>query len=283
VRASRADPEVGITLEHAGFRTNYHDTGQGAPLLLLHGSGPGVTAWANWRLLLPALAEHRRVIAPDIVGFGYSDLLDGGVPTIETWVAHVTSLLDELGIDQVSLVGNSFGGALALWLATVHPERVDRLVLMGSVGAPFTLTAGLDAVWGYEPSVSAMETLLEVFVYDRGLLPSDLAESRYRATVRPGMQERWASLFPAPRQRWIDALSVPRERLTRITQPVLLVHGRDDQVIPLESSLYLLHAIDDAALHVWPHTGHWVQIERAPEFAALVLDFLGTSPLDRRT
>jgi pimeloyl-ACP methyl ester carboxylesterase len=97
------------------------------------------------------------------------------------------------------------------------------------------------------------------------------------------MQERGASLFPAPRQRWIDALSVPRERLTRITQPVLLVHGRDDQVIPLESSLYLLHAIDDAALHVWPHTGHWVQIERAPEFAALVLDFLGTSPLDRRT
>ena len=271
------DPELGFLLEHDGFRTNYHDVGTGSPVLLIHGSGPGVTAWANWRLVLPALSVHHRVVAPDVVGFGYTDTQDAGALTIETWVRHLESLLDHLGLDRVSVVGNSFGGAIALWFAVHHPERVDRIVLMGSVGAPFELTAGLDAVWGYQPSVESMESLLEVFVHDRSLLPADLGEIRYRASIRPGAQERWESLFPAPRQRWIDALRLSDADLSGVRAPVLLVHGRDDAVIPLETSLHFLRAIDDATLHVWPRTGHWVQIERAKEFSSLVLDFLGRS------
>lgn len=273
-----ADPELGIVLEHDGFRTNYHDVGEGDPVLLIHGSGPGVTAWANWRLVLPALAARHRVVAPDVVGFGYTDSLDGRTPTVETWVRHVESLLDRLEIERVSVVGNSFGGALALWFAVLHPERVGRIVLMGSVGAPFDLTPGLDAVWGYEPSVEAMESLLEVFVHDRALLPSGLGEARFRASIRPGAQERWEKLFPTPRQRWIDALCLSDDQLAGLRQPVLVVHGRDDAVIPLETSLHFLERIDDATLHVWPHTGHWVQIERAAEFSALVLDFLAPRP-----
>lgn len=272
-----SDPEIGRQLEHGPFTTNYHDVGEGPPVLLIHGSGPGVTAFANWRLVMPELAKSYRVIAPDVVGFGYTSHVDGGPPDREQWVEHITSLLDSLGIDTVSLVGNSFGGALSLWFATAHPERVERIVLMGSVGAPFELTEGLDKVWGYEPSVEAMEELLTYFVHDRSLLPADLGEMRFRASDKPGSQERWASLFPAPRQRWIDAFAVDREKLAALRNPVLLVHGRDDQVIPLDTSLYLLDAIDDATLHVYPHTGHWVQIEQATDFAGLVERFLDAS------
>lgn len=275
--ADANDPEIGLRLEHGPFTTNYHDVGEGPPVLLIHGSGPGVTAFANWRLVMPQLAKSHRVIAPDVVGFGYTSHADGGPPDREQWVEQLTSLLDSLGIDTVSLVGNSFGGALSLWFATAHPERVERIVLMGSVGAPFELTKGLDKVWGYEPSVEAMEELLTYFVHDRSLLPAELGEMRFRASDKPGAQERWSSLFPAPRQRWIDAFTVDREQLAALTNPVLLVHGRDDQVIPLDTSLYLLDAIDDATLHVYPHTGHWVQIERAADFAGLVERFLDQS------
>lgn len=271
------DPEVARTLEHGPFTTNYHDVGEGPPVLLIHGSGPGVTAFANWRLVMPELAKSHRVLAPDVVGFGYTSHAEGGPPDRDQWTEHMTSFLDTLGVEKVSVVGNSFGGALALWLATTHPERIDRIVLMGSVGVPFELTEGLDAVWGYEPSVEAMEKLLTYFVYDRSLLPADLGEMRFRASDKPGAQERWASLFPAPRQRWIDAFAVAPEQLAALTHKVLVVHGRDDQVIPLDTSLHLLKTIDDATLHVYPHTGHWVQIEQAADFTGLVARFLSRS------
>jgi pimeloyl-ACP methyl ester carboxylesterase len=268
------DPEIGNRLRHSGFVTNYHDVGEGDVVVLLHGSGPGVSAWANWRLIIPELSPHYRVLAPDIVGFGYTESDRLGPPDVDVWVEHIRSFLDGLGIERASLVGNSFGGALSLWLAATYPDLVDRLVLMGSVGSRFELTAGLDAVWGYQPSVESMEELLSYFVYNRNLLPPNLGELRFEASIKPGAQERWASLFPAPRQQWIDALALPAARLGALIQPTLLVHGRDDQVIPLDSSVQLLRAIDDATLHVFPHTGHWVQIERAAEFSFLVRQFL---------
>lgn len=269
-------PDIGSSLEHGEFTTNYHDVGEGSDVvLLIHGSGPGVTAWANWRLILPALSQHHRVLAPDVVGFGYTNHRDGRVPDLDLWVEHIRSFLVELGIGRVSIVGNSFGGALSLWAASRYPELVDKVVLMGSVGVPFELTDGLDAVWGYEPSLEAMERLLRYFVYDRARLPADLGEIRYQASAKPGAQERWASLFPAPRQRWIDQFALTDEQLRKLTHPTLVVHGRDDQVVPLETSLKLAAAIDDATLHVYPRTGHWVQIERAGEFTRLVNDFLG--------
>ncbi len=279
---SEPNPEVGAILRHGRFTTNYHDIGRGPVVLLLHGSGPGVTAWANWRLVLPKLSESFRVIAPDIVGFGYTEFDGGTVPSLPVWLEHVTSFLAALEIDRVLVVGNSFGGALSLWLASEHPELVDRLVLMGSVGSEFELTAGLDAVWGYEPSLPAMEALLEIFTYDTAKLPSTLAAARFEASSKPGAAERWSSLFPAPRQRWIDALALGRARLGDLRQPTLLVHGREDEVIPLESSYRLLEQIDDAQLHVFPHCGHWVQIERAAEFSALVATFFEHDVVMRR-
>nr|AAG17130.1 hypothetical CdoFa [Comamonas sp. JS765] len=147
----RHNPEVAHSIVAAGIRTNYHDVGSGDPVLLIHGSGPGVSAWANWRLVMPALSERARVIAPDMAGFGFSERPEGFAYGMDAWVRQAVGLLDALGIARADLVGNSFGGGLALALAIRHPERVRRLVLMGSVGVPFTLTEGLDAVWGYPP------------------------------------------------------------------------------------------------------------------------------------
>jgi 2-hydroxymuconate-semialdehyde hydrolase len=270
---SPASPEVGTTIVAGGIPTNLHDLGSGDPILLLHGSGPGVTAWANWRLVIPALAEEFRVVAPDIVGFGFTERPDGVSYDLDTWTTHAVGVLDALGIEQAHVVGNSFGGSLALALAIRHPERVNRLVLMGSVGVPFDITPGLDAVWGYEPSVENMRSLLHLFAYDTSLTGGDLAELRYRASIRPGVQEAFAAMFPAPRQASVDAMTHAAEDIRAIPHPTLVVHGRDDEVIPLANSLALLELIDNAQLHVYGHCGHWTQIEHADEFRVLIAAF----------
>ena len=267
-------PEIGRTIDAGGIATNVHVSGSGDPILLLHGSGPGVTAWANWRLTIPVLAENFTVIAPDIVGFGYTDRPDGVAYDLDTWTRHAIGVLDALGIERAHVVGNSFGGSLALSLAIRYPERVNRLVLMGSVGVPFTITQGLDDVWGYEPSVENMEALLHLFSYDQSLIGPDLGRLRYEASIRPGVQEAFAAMFPAPRQAALDAMTHPLDAIRAITAPTLIVHGRDDKVIPLQNAYDLLHLIDDAQLHVFGRCGHWTQLEHAADFTELVTDFL---------
>ena len=268
-------PELGTQVDVGGLRTNVLQAGDGAPVVLVHGSGPGVTAYANWRLTIPALAQRFRVVAPDMLGFGFTERPEPAmVCDPDRWVAHLLGLLDALGLPKVSLVGNSFGGGIALRLAARHPDRVDRLVLMGSVGVPFPITPGLDAVWGYEPSFEAMRGLLDVFAHDRALVTDELAQVRYEASVQPGFQESFSALFPAPRQRWVDALATPDDEIAALPHEVLVVHGRDDRVIPLATSLRLLELVPRAQLHVFGRCGHWTQIEHAAAFNRLVADFL---------
>jgi len=275
-----ADPEIGSTVAADGVATNYHDVGTGCPVLLIHGSGPGVSAWANWRGVLPELAVDRRVVAPDVVGFGYTERPGGFSFTPDAWLGHLVGFLDALELERVSVVGNSFGGALALWLATRHPQRVDRLVLMGSAGMRFPLTPGLDAVWGYEPTVENMARLLEIFAHDRSLLGPDLARLRYEASVRPGVHEAYSAMFPAPRQNGVDSLALPEDALAALPPETLIVHGREDRVIPLSSSLRLHELIPRSQLHVFGQCGHWTQIERLAEFVHLLRGFLPDRPGD---
>ena len=276
VAVDRVDqsPEIGQTIDVNGVATNYHDVGSGDPVLLIHGSGPGVSAWANWRLTIPELAKQHRVIAPDILGFGYTERPEGVHYDAEVWRAHLVGLLDALELDRVSVVGNSFGGALALRLATRYPDRVDRLVLMGSVGVLFPITPGLDAVWGYEPSVPNMRHLLDVFAYDPRYATDELAELRYRASVRPGVQEAYSAMFPVPRQAKVVEMAVPEEQIATLPHETLIVHGRDDQVIPLTTSRRLLDLIPNSQLHVFSRCGHWVQIEHTDRFNTLIDLFL---------
>ena len=268
------NPEIGQMIDVKGVKTNVHDIGSGAPVMLIHGSGPGVTAWANWRLAMPELAKNHRVIAPDMLGFGYTERPASSLCNVDRWINHTIDLLDVLGIERTDLIGNSFGGGLALALAIRFPQRVRRLALMGSVGVPFKLTPGLNAVWGYEPSLQTMKGLLDVFAYDRNLVTDELAVLRYEASIRPGFQESFSSMFPAPRQRWVDALESKESDIRALTHETLILHGREDQVIPLQTSQTLFGWLPNAQLHMFGHCGHWTQIEHAARFSKLVVDFL---------
>jgi 2-hydroxymuconate-semialdehyde hydrolase len=207
-----------------------------------------------------------------MAGFGFS-AKPGGYG-MAGWVEQLDGFLTALGLERVSLVGNSFGGGLAIAFADRWPARVDKLVLMGSMGVEFPITDGLDAVWGYEPSIENMRRILDLFAYDRGLVNDELAELRHHASTEPGVQEAFSSMFPAPRQRWVASMATPEDRIAALPHDTLVVHGRDDRIIPLQNALRLLALIERSQLHVFGRCGHWTQIEHAARFNELVLDFL---------
>jgi pimeloyl-ACP methyl ester carboxylesterase len=271
--ANDEKPEIGATADANGIKTNYLEAGKGDAVILIHGSGPGVTSYANWRVVMPALAENFRVLAPDMVGFGYSERPANIEYGVQTWADQVIGLMDTLEVPQAHMVGNSFGGAIALRIATQHPERVGKLVLMGSMGVSFPITEGLERVWGYEPSFENMRKVLDVFAYSRDLVNDELAEVRYRGSIQPGFQESFAAMFPAPRQRWVEAMCSPEDAIRQLPHRTLIVHGREDQVIPLQTSLRLMELIDNADLTVFSHCGHWSMIERTADFNRTVDEF----------
>ncbi|MBS7525289.1 alpha/beta fold hydrolase [Fusibacter paucivorans] len=267
-------PEIAKSVQTGTFMTNYHDVGEGFPILMLHGSGPGVSAWANWQKLFPILSSAHRILAPDLVGFGYTDRPEGMVFNLDAWIKQSVDFLDTLDVAQVDIVGNSFGGAIALALAIKYPNRVRKLVLMGSMGVTFPLSYGLDRVWGYTPSIENMQELIGIFAYSRDLMPVELAQGRYEGSIQPGFQESFSSMFPAPRQAGVEAMAQYEIYLREVRHQTLIVHGREDRVIPLETSMKLIEMIENAQLHVFGKCGHWTQIERTEEFAALVHNFL---------
>ena len=117
--AEPANPEIGSSIEAAGLTTNYHDVGSGRPVVLIHGSGPGVTGWANWRLTIPVLAGQRRVLAPDITGFGYTDKTPDDRYDMDIWRTHLVGFLDALELQQVDVIPGD-------WIVTPPPHEKDQ-------------------------------------------------------------------------------------------------------------------------------------------------------------
>jgi 2-hydroxy-6-oxo-octa-2,4-dienoate hydrolase len=257
--------------------TNYHDTGGDLPVVvLLHGSGPGVSAWTNWKRVMPALAGDFRVIAPDLPGFGYTERKPDLHYDIKLWSRHLLAFLDALGLQKVSLVGNSFGGSLALAAAARFPDRFARLVLMGTPCDQFSMTPGLRAGWDYTPSRENMRATMSLFPFDPAAITDELVEDRYQASLIPGAQEGLRKLLAEPNPEGDTMLSgMPEKVVAGIEVPTLILHGREDRVIPVEMGLKLGRAMPNAQFHMFGRCGHWVQAERFDDFIALTRRFLG--------
>jgi pimeloyl-ACP methyl ester carboxylesterase len=233
-----------------------------------------VSAWANWRLVIPELAESFRVIAPDQIGFNKTLPPDGVQYGRELWTNHALRLMELLEVDSYDVVGNSMGGAVAFSMAAAAPEHIGRIVAMGTMGVAAELPSGLDEVWGYQPSTENMRRLIHLFAYNQAIATDELVELRYRASIAPGIQEAFSSMFPAPRQRWVEAMCTPDDDIRRLQHRTLIIHGREDQVIPVQTSLRLMELIDNADLSVYSHCGHWSMIERNADFNRSLHEFL---------
>ena len=268
------NPELGKQVQLNGYKVNYTEQGEGETVILIHGSGPGVTGYANWRFLIPALAQKFHVLAPDVIGFGYTEQPENFAYTLENWIGSMVEFMDCLNIKKAHFVGNSFGGALSLAMAAKHPDRVGRFVLMGAAGIHFDITEGLRKVWGYQPSVEAMRELMNVFTHSNFVVNDEIIESRFQASIRPGYQEAYQQIFPEPMQQQLDNLCLPEEEIAAIENRALIIHGREDVIVPYSCSIRAHQLLKHSDLHMYGECGHWTMFEKAADFALLVENFL---------
>ncbi|SDL37010.1 alpha/beta fold hydrolase [Microbacterium azadirachtae] len=257
--------------------------GQGTPLVLMHGGGPGASALANYRDNLEAF-EGFQVILPDQPGFGGSyrpteaDLEARSITEIS--VDATFHVLDALGIDTFFLLGNSLGGATALGMAIAQPTRVAKLVLMAPGGGWLptgpTPTEGQKEMFRYYngegPTVAKMKNFVRVMVANPKLFDDANIHARYEASLDES-HIAFYHLYNAAfaKRGGMDPLW---KDLDRITADTLLVWGRDDRTITLDGASLMLRNIRRVQLHIFGGCGHWVQVEKKAKFEKLVAAFL---------
>ena len=271
-------------VEVGGRHLFFYDAGAGerTPLVLVHGLGDEAD---TWRRVLPALARHRRVLAPDLPGFGRS----GGPSRAYTsafFARAIAGFLAALGIDRATLVGHSMGAAVAQRLAIARPELVERLVLIGG-GLPMQrryppgqlwlfLVPGLgEAIYAsLRRSQDGAYATLRPYYYDLDALPAEeraFLRQRVWARVWSGGQRRaflsalrWLSIEGATRA---DTF---RERMARMRTQTLVVWGEHDLIVPRAAGEALAGQLPRAQLHVVPGSGHLPHQER-PEMVEQLL------------
>ncbi|MEV8544794.1 alpha/beta fold hydrolase [Streptomyces sp. NPDC051572] len=260
----------------------YHEAGDGPPLLLLHGSGPGVTGWRNYRGNLPVFAKQFRCLALEFPGFGVSDPTDEN-PMMAAPKA-VLRFLDGLGLERVDVIGNSMGGFVAAGLAVAHKDLFRRVVTIGGVGRNILSpgpSEGLNLLveFAENPTRENLVQWLRSMVHDPALLTEELVEERWRTATVPATLEASRRIYGRRAMAAMQAAQAHSDQpiwavLHKITAPTLLTWGRDDRVTPLESALIPMRTIPKAELHVLPDCGHWAMIEQKEAWESAVLAFL---------
>jgi 2-hydroxymuconate-semialdehyde hydrolase len=239
--------------------------GSGPAVLLLHGSGPGTTAWGAWRALGEALADRFTLVAPDQAGFGGTPLPPDRPPGRALWTEQAVALMD--GHERFAVVGHSMGGAVALSVAAARPDAVRAVVGIGSMGARMPLPDGLDRLWAARPTEADARAVLGLIAADPDAPLDEAAVEARLAAMRA--QEGYDRLFPPPRERWVADLVVDEP----VRAPVLLVHGARDRIVPLEAGRALAERLD-ARLYVVEDSGHSPHADRTGEVLPLIASFL---------
>jgi pimeloyl-ACP methyl ester carboxylesterase len=262
----------------------YHEAGSGPPLILLHGSGPGVTGWRNYRGNIGVFAETHHCYVLEFPGFGVSDPVKGH--PVLTAGSSVIRFMDALGIESAPVIGNSMGGVVGVNLAIKKPERVSKLVTIGGVGPNVFSSSpseGLRLLQEFTdgPDRDKLVRWLTAMVYDPALITEELIEERWEAAINPDAQETaqmmYGSAAFAMQQQFMAASDTPPywSMMHKVSCPTLLTWGRDDRVSPPDMSMVPMRLIPNAELHIFPNCGHWVMIEAKKAFEGAVLDFLG--------
>ncbi|WCT72164.1 alpha/beta fold hydrolase [Sphingomonas naphthae] len=273
-------PPVNI-VEVLSAKIAYHDVGEGDAVIMIHGGGPGATGYSNYSRNIGPLSQSNRVIVIDLPGYGGSENREIEGSIFDVLSAVVIGLMDALGIAKASIVGNSLGGGTALRTAIDHPDRVSKLVLMGpggglAVHSNFP-TPGLMAMFTYYlgdgPSEKKLRGIIKELVYDPSLITEELFQQRLEASMRPDV----VANPPLKQRKGPSAMrdDLWREPLYKVKQPVLIIWGREDRVLPIDAAFVYQKSLPNAELHVFPKCGHWAQWEKADQFNTLVGQFLG--------
>ena len=263
-----------------GINTRYWQMGDsGSKLVLLHGGNGSIEFWLY---NIAALAQHHQVYAFDMVGSGKSDFPDGTYSLAEQ-AEFLAGFMTALGIDTATLIGNSMGGGVSLEFTRSYPDRVDRLVLVDSMGLGKEISLGirlitLPAIVSLlRPGRWMIPAMLKSNFYNSRQLPPEWIEFRYPIFAIPGRNAvilrlgqsnfTLAGVKPEVYQPILDSLA-------QITQQTLIIWGENDRIIPVKHAYIAAAGLPNHQLAIFPNCGHHPYLEYRDKFNRLVLDFL---------
>lgn len=267
-------------LDTGRFQTFYCEAGKENKdvVVFLHGSGPGANSVSNWQHVLPELANSYHVIAPDMYGFGNTKHPEVYPKSFWEWtqlrVEQLLELLDKKNIDQFNLIGNSMGGYVSLNVVMHAPDRVKKVLLMGSAGGETPPTPEIMRMIGFykNPTYENLRNLTSWFVFDPATIQDsleDITKIRYEMIQREDIRNSYLhNMFPMPGEG-----PIPPNALRQMKQEFLLLHGLNDRFVPKESSLKLIEHLPNAELRLFTKCGHWIQVEKREEFIHAAKDF----------
>jgi 2-hydroxy-6-oxonona-2,4-dienedioate hydrolase len=270
---------VEIVVDGLPFKVHYNDDGEGEPVVMLHGSGPGASGWSNFhRNIGPFSAAGYRVILLDCPGWNKSDSFVCKESRPHHIAKTVVAFLDKLGIASAHLVGNSMGTVAAIDFAMSFPDRLRKLVLLGGGGVGPSLFTPMppEGIKRLQelyaaPNMENLMKMLEIFVYDFKSLSPELIEQRLtNINARPDHLQNWADSFKVYPNQFPDISA----RLGEINAPALMIWGRDDRFTPLDFGLRMLWGIKQSELCIFSQCGHWAQFEHADKFNDIAIAFL---------
>jgi 2-hydroxy-6-oxonona-2,4-dienedioate hydrolase len=266
------------------WRIHYNEVGEGHPVVMIHGGGPGATGWSNFSQNMRELSKKYRCLAIDMPGWGQSDPVEPGTTNP---AAALKGFLDAMGIEKAAFVGNSMGGAATLSFAVEYPERVSHIVTMGSAPVGGMLATqpgggaseGMKVLWETQedPTPENFRRLIQIMVYDSSFVTDELLQQRSKAALsnpqhlKNGAENRRRMLAAGP---VVPTGPTVLHRLQRLDIPALIIHGRDDLTTSLETSLQICAALPNSRMLIFNHCGHWAQLEHAEEFNRQVDIFL---------
>jgi pimeloyl-ACP methyl ester carboxylesterase len=268
-----------------GRRMNVLDTGPPAggdddapPILFVHGLGG---LWQNWLLNIPAFMGAHRVVAPDLPGFGRSEMPAGRI-SIQGYARVLDELCSLLGLEDPVVVGNSMGGFIGAELALAFPTRVSRLVLVSA--------AGISAENLWREPVMAVGRLMAVGVARTGVTSLPVVKRKRLRRAALQLVVRYPERLSGPlaselvigagKPGFVGGLDAVlgysfRERLPEIEVPTLIVWGRNDVLVPVDDAFEFERLIgDNAHAVVFEDTGHLAMLERPTRFNRLMAEFL---------
>jgi 2-hydroxy-6-oxonona-2,4-dienedioate hydrolase len=267
-------------IKTANWDIHYNEAGQGFPVVLIHGGGPGASGWSNYKPNIPYLSEHFRVLAVDLPGWGesqpvaYENRDNSGA---------LAEFLEALGIDKAAVVGNSMGGASVIRLAYERPDLVSHLITMGSPSGmpglfePAGLSEGVKVLERayFEPNHETIRALTNVMTFDTSNVTDELIEERLQNTLSQRAHvDNWIGGHGKGPMVRLDQAKIPT-----ITAPTLLMHGRDDRVTSFAHAIRLAGVIRDSRALIVNRCGHWLQLEHADEFNSMVHRFVEANPV----
>jgi pimeloyl-ACP methyl ester carboxylesterase len=266
-----------------GIKTHYVHAGEGEPLIMIHGGGPGASGASGWANTIPALAEHFHVYAIDLIGCGFTDK-----PLIEysfqTQVEHVAGFIDALNLNQVRIMGNSQGAYLAIKYVLDNPGRVKQAALISTgtlAGACGISDQGKAATLPrFDSSKESLRAFIEVIVNDPSRITDELIDARFEAASQPGHREMLESLGRYRRLVQEDTTQRQvydvRARLPMLKIPFCFIWGGADRSAPLDPlGLGMKALCPDVPFHVVEGSGHQVQNDKPEECNRLLLEFFG--------